>query len=362
MNSLQLRPSASYRWTRCAASASFESTVPQEPDSDDAREGTCAAWVADCVLRGDAHSAGDLIDRNHENGWLVTPDMAQHVQGYVDLVKSRGGLTTSEQFVRLTENIAGTLDSSTSATGPCLFVDDLKYGFKLVEVWDLPQLLIYAGAELMRLGFPPSITHVQIGIYQPRGFHPDGIYRVQVMTVAELWEKVQWIVARSHECLAPQPIATPGPQCTDCRAASSCYALLGTIAAQWSVLQDHRQRRMTAAEAAQQWLFVENLEKMVKAAKSALDAEISARIKSEHFPGIYMKPRTGHRKFKYPPETIRFLTGVDPFARVAMTPPELERAGADVGIVAAIAETNIIGHKLDRLGPNQVNKAFAKGK
>ena len=82
-----LRPSAAHRWWRCSASISatrLPDALPEE-DQDAAREGTCAAWVAECVINGDASSAADMLGRSHENGWEVDDDMVRHVQEYMFL-------------------------------------------------------------------------------------------------------------------------------------------------------------------------------------------------------------------------------------------------------------------------------------
>src|SRR5690606_24506915 len=79
-----LRPSASSIWTKCAANpriSEHAKTVAQ--DSDAAREGTCAAWVAECVLNGSFATADDMIGMTHPNQWLVTDEMAYFVGEYV---------------------------------------------------------------------------------------------------------------------------------------------------------------------------------------------------------------------------------------------------------------------------------------
>lgn len=362
--SIQLRPSKAHRWTQCAASPSFESALPEQVPNDEAREGTCAAWVAECVLKGDAGECADLIDRNHSNGWLVTPDMAFFVQQYVDLIRSRGGLATAELYVSLTALIAGTLDSATMVDGPILYVDDLKYGYKIHDPFGHFQLLIYAGALLKMLleaGRGQHITHVQLGIFQPRAFHPDGPYRTWTITVDELWQWCNWIIARGDECQKPNPVATPGPQCGECAAATSCAALAMTNYAAFSYVQDHRQRKMTGPEAAQEWRFLDAAKKLIDARRKALEAEIIERYKTEYFPGIKMEPSYGHRKFTADAATVKLFAGVDPTDKVMVTPAELERRGGDPVAIAAMTETPFIGHRLKTLPYNHIAKAFVKG-
>lgn len=358
---IHLRPSSSYRWTNCAASPSFEADLPAEPESDEAREGTAAAWVADCVLRGDAADASDLDGRSHANGHLVTPDMVFHVQRYIDLIKSFGGMTTTEKFVRLTPTIAGTLDASTALQGGVLRITDLKYGYEIVDVFENTQLLIYGGAEVLRLAaLGINVASVTLGIFQPRAMHPDGIYRTWSLTVPDLWQYIEWIVARGEDCQRSQPIATPGRHCNHCRAAPSCVAFAHSAYRMFGVVQDARQHKMTAAELSLELQFIALAAKMIEARKSALFTEAETRImKGEHVPGWGMKDTYGHRKFTVPAAVAHLLTGVDPMKKTVMTPAEFEREGANPDIVAHIAKAPVVGRKVQPVNARDFAKAFS---
>lgn len=357
--SVRLAPSRSHRWSRCPASVRIESAYPEQEPSDAAREGTCAAWVAECVLKGDASTCADLIDRNHVNGWLVTPDMATHVQGYVDMIKARGGAINVEQFVTLSEHISGTLDCSASAIGSVIYIDDLKYGYIPVEVDTTTQVRIYAAAEYARL-HRTDISHVQIGIYQPRAFHPDGIYRTLLIPIAEIIEFAYWIIERGNEALKPDALAVPGTYCEFCNGASKCAALAATNYATLALVTDRRHRHMNAQEAATEWLFLDDAFTILKARKKAVEAEIEARYKNEPFPGLIMRDTYGRRKFNVDAATVKAFTGVDGSETVPLSPAEMERRGADPKMVNALASAPFTGRKLQRLTRNQIAKAFNK--
>ena len=58
------RPSASSIWTKCVGYPRLISTLPkgwETRSADPAREGTCAAWVAEMVLTGVAQECHDMI-------------------------------------------------------------------------------------------------------------------------------------------------------------------------------------------------------------------------------------------------------------------------------------------------------------
>ena len=300
-----------------------------------------------------------MIDRNHSNGWLVTPDMAAHVQGYVNMVWSRGGTINVEQFVQLSEYIAGTLDCSAAVLGPVIYIDDLKYGMVIIDVEETTQVRIYAAAEYARL-YRPDITHVQIGIYQPRAFHPDGIYRTQLIPIAEIIEFAHWIIERGNEALKPDAIAVPGLHCEFCNAASKCAALASTNYATLTLVTDRRHRQMTPQEAANEWIFLDDAFNILKARKKAVETEIEARYKNEHFPGLNMRDSYGHRKFNRDAATIKAFTGIDATETVSISPAEMERRGADPKMVNALSSAPFVGRKLHRVTRNQIAKAFSK--
>ena len=93
MNQIETRPSAAHRWTKCSAAPLFASRAGPQPTSDAAREGTCAAWVAELMLTDQPVEVGMM----HENGWEVDPDMIGHMQEYADIC--RAGSTKTARAV-----------------------------------------------------------------------------------------------------------------------------------------------------------------------------------------------------------------------------------------------------------------------
>lgn len=359
---IELRPSGSAIWTKCPASARFALNCAEEPESDAAREGTAAAWVAETVLNGNAIFAEDLKGETHPNGWLITPDMCDYVQGYIELIRSRGGVMSAERFVRLNEFIGGTLDSTSTVMGDTLFVDDLKYGYGIVEP-DTPQLIIYGAARLQELlndGVP--VSKVQLGIYQPRAFHDDGIYRTRTITIQQIHDEAAEVIQAGQLCQDPNSLAIPGQHCKHCVARASCEALTHTVYEIFDVLQSPRQLETTMGELANELGFLEIAAALVDARKTAVEAEAEQQVRAgKHLPGWHLKDRKARRKLKVGPETVRAITGIDPYKQVLRSPAELEKAGASVKAVKALSETPIIGQKLERLPADYFDKTFNKG-
>lgn len=365
---LQLRPSSSHLWSGdvpCNAAPRFIANIPVPPPSDPAREGTCAAWVAEMVLTGEVACAADLIGKSHENGWLVEPEMARIIQRYIDHLTSRGGSIHTERKVRLNKMIAGTPDAFAvlDETGT-LYVDDLKYGYDIVDPYRNTQISIYAGA-IMRMirNKIPKIRKVVIGVYQPRADHPSGIYRTWTVWPEELMKFVQKIERDGEDAQALDSVATPGFHCEHCPAAATCHALTKTIYKGFRVATDERQGHMSADQMSEELTFLAMMEKLLKARANAVRAEATARIKrSEFIRGWTLdSERFGNKKFSIPANAVALRTGVYPYEDPKVcTPAELLRRGADPDVVAGITTRPRIPAKLVQLDSDHFKRAFAQ--
>jgi len=361
MTQRKFRPSQANYWGNCAAFQRFTADLPPQPSGDAAREGTCAAWVAEVVLNGDASSCADMLGETHANGWQVGETMCDDVQDYVNLVRSFGGTVRAEKHVRASENplIEGTLDAIV-VTPYVLHVIDLKYGRRTVEARGNKQLICYAA------GAWPTITfdEIHLSIYQPRSFHRDGIFRTWKLTPDQLQAEFAKLHAAAVESEKPDSVATPGPHCRDCEAAAGCVALAETTYNLVDTVTSRDHREMTPIELSRELDFVDDARKTIEARFKAIEAEAAARIKRESIPHWSTVPTTGNRVFTVDPVTAQLLTGVDPSTIGTCTPAALERRGADKEIVKSITKQPVTGHKLTRIDSDYIAGIFnaTKGK
>lgn len=358
---MDLRPSSAHIWTHCAAQPRMAAAVPAELPGDPAREGTCAAWVAEMVLTGAAPTCADLVGQSHPNGWLVEPDMTHRIQKYVDLLRSYGGKLFVERKVRLNNHIAGTPDAwGLVDDDHTLRADDLKYGFNVVEPFRNPQVGIYAGSILRHLtSRGVTVRRVVIGIYQPRAYHPAGIHRTWVCDPETLMAFVQEIEEAGSRAQAPDAPATPGEHCEYCPAAATCPAVAHANYRVFDAVAVAQQRHMTAQEMVEELEFLRIAGDMLKGRTSAVHAEAEARIhKGEHLPGWHMEQRAGQRRFKVPADVVRAMTGINPEVAKMITPAELERLGADPAAVAHMTETPRTKPALRKIAPGYFKNLF----
>jgi len=359
---MQLRPSSSHRWTKCFAYPRFIYTLPPQLSGDAAREGTCAAWLAERVIKGEVQKCSDLLGESHENGWLIENDMVSYIQDYVDHIVSRGGKIDVERKVRLNEMIAGTPDAYAVLQDDVLYGDDLKFGFEIVDPFMNTQLIIYMGAIIRQfMKYERNIRKVVLGIYQPRPYHPDGVYRTWEITPEELMMHVREIEECGHACQMPNSLATPGPHCNHCEAAASCVALTHSVYKAFATIDDERQGHLTPLELSRELDFISRAEKLITSRKKALETEAIARMKSsQDIPTYGFEERYGNRVFTKPADIIKAVTGRDPASGKLCTPAELIRRGANKNTVYNMSQTPRIAPKLKKLSVDHYSKLFEK--
>lgn len=355
----RLRPSAAHRWSNCPAEPSFAALAPKQPTSDAAREGTCAAWMAEAVLIGDAPSTQEMIGKVHPNGWECDADMAIATQDYCDHVLARGEVM-AEHKVEFTDEISGTLDSAFHAEREgVLYVTDFKYGYLPVEVFNNPQLIIYAWGLVGELSVK-GVELIQLEIYQPRAIHHDGIIRKWVISYDELEQYAQDLRLAAAACQRPNPLAKPGSHCTYCPAAVGCESLAHTTYTMAHTLMSPEYRDLTIEQLAQELNFMEEAETVMKARFKAIAKEGEARAKTDDIPGWRMVSRKGHRKFTVDAKIIETFTGISATEEKLITPAEAIRRGADKIAIDAMSEQPSIGHKLTRVTREKVAQIFSR--
>ena len=363
-----LRPSSAPIWVRCAAQPVIVKEFVKDDDpSDEAMEGTCAAWLAEMVLTGQAESCRAMVGQLcPENNWPVDHAMANHIQGYCDMITSRGGQMETERRVHLNEFINGTPDAyavlTVNDTDASLHVDDLKYGFGIVQPTS-EQVVIYAGAIALQsqANTDRYISSITIGIYQPRAMHHDGIYRTRTITPDQLMNEIEHIIARGRMCFERDPMATPGAHCKYCPAAHVCPAVTTEMYEIVTMLRSSTARDMTPKELANKLAFIEMAEDILKGIKRSVHAETNARMDAgERVPGWGRKRGHGRRRFTVDGEMVALFTGIDPSSGNLCTPAELERRGADPDVLEVITETPPTKAKLVPVTVEDVAKAFGE--
>lgn len=354
------RPSSSHIWRNCHGYPRLVAALPrgwETTSSDPAREGTCAAWVAEMVLQGHYKSTDVMVGEMHANGWVVDQDMANFVQGYLDLLHERyGDMVVVEERVKLSEFIAGTPDAF-AVIDDHLYVDDLKYGHSIVEPWENPQIMIYAGA--IAKASPVQINHVTIGVYQPRVSHPLGHHRTWSPSLEELSDHLVQLVEASREAQREDAMCIAGEHCRHCDAAHRCSAVAFENYRAVSFMRNDQQRELTNEEMSAELAFIELAEAILSGRKTAIKADAKARIASgQLIEGWLLERGVGQRRWTCDAETVKLMTGIDPMSDKMVTPAELERRGANKDLVGTMTNQPKTAPQLKRFNARVAGADF----
>jgi hypothetical protein len=368
-----LTPSTSHLWTKCALSASFNCTGgaynadtytghDDDPEASEVRrEGIAADWIANGVLRGDAASAAEFDGEAAPNGWIVTPDMVAHVQGYIDYCRSRGGVIRTQAPISIPQlSIRGRLDAQIITGTSVLEVISLKYGWRVVEAEWNAQLL----CEAIALFDPEQHDRVIMTVYQPRPAHPDGKARHWEMDEAELTTAYYWLKGKAVAAVSPGAIGTPGgAYCRDCDGRGRCEALTNAAYTAFEWVRGAAAMQLGAAQLGDELRFLDEAFDLVKARRSGVKAEVEGRMRrNEYIPQWMWDIQMKDREFTVSPEVIEQKTGMNPYKQVLRSPAELEKEGADLEIIAALTTRRPAGPKLVPATRAAIARLFKKRK
>lgn len=334
-----LRASTSIRWMFCPESAWLEQQHP-DVENEEAREGTAAHQMAENVLTGIVSSPEELVDRQALNGVIMSGEMVPHVQMYVDHVQSRGVDYWVEKSISIPVNqsdpdnpVTGKTDGATfnfdQSTG-ILYIDDFKYGFGLVEVFENWQFLIYAigvANDLISKGH--TITSIVMSVIQPRGYHHLGPIRTWTITIDQLVQFGLDLRTGVDNVNSPDRKCVTGSWCRRCKHMSFCNAAkaagMNAIDVAFTSIPDTDTPEQISA-------LLETLDRAFESIKHTRDA-VTARAEimiTQHgikIPGHGVKPGTGKRKFRNDTDAKAYSSafGVSLTDEKLCTPLEAER-------------------------------------
>lgn len=214
------------RLIQCLASYSMPGHAPTPGIEDHRLEGDAAHWLASEGLRG--QDIEQYTDRKAPNGHYIDEKMVEHVGTYTRKVMSRSGRRQIETPLTLTlaDDIVINCrpDVITDEQGNgyrYIWIDDFKYGYRIVEAERNIQLLAYAMAYARGKVFGPEALFM-LSVHQPRPYHEDGPIRVMALRITELHQWEAWLTTTLHA----EPRLQTGPSCYRCPARLTCPALL----------------------------------------------------------------------------------------------------------------------------------------
>lgn len=375
---LRLRPSSAPRWVPCPGSASMEARYPGE-DSQAAREGTAAHWVAAEALNywlsfADTPRPTDHIGETAPNGIVITDEMAEAAAVYVDdvlgIVRPYGlpSALIVEQSVSIDSVLpghSGTPDAR-AVIADTLYIWDFKFGWGIVEAFENWQLLDYAIGVIdsLRISGHAPPPFIEFRIVQPRPYHWEGPVRSWRIEARELEVYCKTLAVSAARAVGDEPPCESGAHCCNCSAAHACPALSGSVSQLLEYVGRAIPSKLSADEMGRELEILNLAEALLKARKSGVEAQAEARIiGGEELPGWWMKPGRGSRAWNGTDEEILALgqlAGADLSRNTVMSPAQAETAGVNKKLVASMVINKPGKLKLTRKDKTAAARVFGR--
>lgn len=358
---MEIRCSGLARPMVCAGFLSFEN-LPVSETNAAAEEGTAAGELLERIL------LGKDVPVQARNGVYFDDDMRFYTKPIAEEINSnRQTEVLCEQRIDWKTRsgiwIRGQYDIS-FVRGGSLFIDDLKYGWGIVEVKDNWQLLGYAIGEIIRRGV--AFETIVLRIHQPRPHHEDGSTREWRLSYSELLGYKERIEQRMEMIAAGDKTLQTSEKCKYCPAAGeACPAFNRLFYRALEVAAEFTQDQIDEAELARQLDHVNRAAEVIKIKSDSLNELAVSRIKGgKIIPGYLTESRYGDRKWKpnISPDVIETLTGKRVIEEVMLSPAKCEKIGIPKDFINSLVDRHFLGQKLVRGDHNKLgNKIFGSG-
>lgn len=341
----------------CAGYMSFKG-LERPPGGPAAEEGTAAGELLERTL------LGQPVPLQARNGVYFDDDMRFYTKPIVEEINgNRQSEALCEQPIdwctRSGVWIRGRYDVSFVRNGR-LYIDDLKYGWGIVEVHSNWQLLGYAIGEIIRRQV--AFEEIVLRIHQPRPHHENGTTREWKLSYVELLEYKEKIERRMEDIVNGQNQLTTGPQCKYCPAAGeACPAFNRLFYRALEVSTEFTQDQIDEAELARQLDHVARAQEVLKIKLDSLNELATSRIKGgKIIPGYVTESRYGDRKWKggISPEVIEVLTGKKVVEQVMLSPAKAEKLGVPKDFVNGLVDRQFLGQRLVRKDAGKLGDAI----
>jgi len=364
MVDVEIRCSKLARVMECAGSLFFD--LPPEEDKPAAMEGTAAGELLRAMLE-----TGDLDHPmvQASNGVAIDSDMRFYLKPIAEEILNRadGPILCEQKIDWMSRSgivVHGSYDASYVLNDEVLCIDDLKYGWGIVEVYRNWQLLGYAIGEVIRR--QQYFKEVRVRIMQPRPHHEDGDVREWVIPYNELLVYKEEIEKRMDQLAAGDKTLQTGKQCKYCPAAGeACPAFNKAFWRGIEIAHEFLQDKISDQELSFQLDLVNRIADVVKIKQDSIKQLAVDRIKAgKIIPNYITETNLGDRKWKagISPEIVKAMTGKDIIKKVMLSPAKAEKAGVPKEFVNALVERHFLGQKLVRKDASQLgDKIFGKG-
>lgn len=369
-----LRPSSAAIWSKCAGyaalNAALGSEYVDEADNEVREDGTACHWLAEQLWNGAVISPGSLAP----NGRELTEEMFSAVAEYHARIRAwRCAAAYIENTVPVSRVFQGVQDGTPDvwaydeARG-ILFLADLKFGFRPVEVWRNAQLIVYAVTLIhwIKSQWGHDVQRVELSIFQPRCAHRDGYWRTWSPTVEQLLALAAELQAAALRCYEANPPCSVNNGCRNCPGASACVTLQAAAGSAMEVSYDATPFVLNEQQLGYELTKLLQAQRLIEHRITGLETQAESLLrKSKRVPGFEL----GRRATRY-----RWRDGTEKYIRrlgklfgveVAEAPKlktvaQLRKSFPGLDIQAMYAEKPTGELKIVQSDPNEAIRRFER--
>lgn len=334
--------------------------APDEADSEVTDDGTACHWLAAELWEGRHHAEGTLAP----NGRVLTDEMFDACDLYHDVLRSWGeAVPVCEKSIpidRILQGLTGTPDAfAYNPTLKRLYIADLKFGFRFVEVWDNWQMICYAVGLLDLLGLWDQDVTIEFVIVQPRSSHRDGPVRKWVCKLADIIGHINVLILAARR----ETQYVPNPGCGDCPGRHVCVALQNSALTALERAYQGDPFELSPAALGDELRRLKDAAKKLEARVTGLETQAESMLRNgKQVNGWTLAPSYARETWKEGGEqrilTLAHLQGVNAAKPMrAMTPNQLRKV-LPSSLVAMFAHKPSTGVRLTKVDPYEARKAF----
>lgn len=356
-----LSPSSSHRWVNCPGSVLLSQQYPEMPMSAGA-EGTAVHWFAAEAIR----SGVAPKDAVSPNGVTLSDEMREHGKDFAALVHAfQPDVYVEEQVTVLTvhDQCFGTCDAFVlDYVRRSVRIWDFKYGHGFVDVFENPQMLLYAAGIWELIGGGADWTF-DLCIFQPRSYHRDGPERHWVINTAVLREHLRHIKVSAEAAISNNPPTNAGVWCKHCPARHVCPALQTAGLDACDVANDATPLELPAGALALELTTLTRAQAVLEARLAGLTAQAESTIKAGNVvPGWGIEHSAGREEWSKPIEEVQMLGklyGVELLQPPKpVTPAQARKAGIPAQLFASYSARKAGSAKLVPVTTKDARRVF----
>lgn len=346
------------RFMVCNGSRLMEAAYPREEQDNTIRdEGNAAHHMANAVFKNE-FTLEELIDRKAPNGSYMSAEMSDHVAEYLSALDCGDTEVDTSFGIPGAWQINGRCDHY-SFSGGVVTIDDLKYGYTIVEPEMNWTLIAHALGICSKLNVEPH--EIVLRIHQPRAYHPDGPLREWRISYARLMELYATLTAALVN--PSDMLVTSREHCRRCYALATCPAAraadMNAIDATAIAMPDDM-----SGEALSHYLdTIATAEAQLTNRLTALKELATYRLKQGAvIPNYATETRYAHTRWKtgLTAEFLSMASGTDLAKPGLVTPAEAKRRGMSETVIASLTERPQTGVKLVRVTAAERAKRLLK--